>query len=81
MHEELIRQAAGSDRVYHDDTPGRIIALEKQIQKEKEQAHPGEKIRTGVFTTGIVAQKDGHSLALYFTGCYVPHYLTRAVLD
>lgn len=54
--EELLNQAAQADVLHHDDTGAKIL----------EKPQPGQ--RTGTFTTNIVARKDGHDIALFFTG-------------
>ncbi len=47
----------------------RVLALEKQIAEEIEACRSqGGKCRTGVFTTGIVAETEGRHIALFFTG-------------
>jgi hypothetical protein len=50
---------------YHDDTHIKVLSLLKENQA---QAAEGSEERTGIFTTGIVAEVDGHRLALFFTG-------------
>jgi transposase len=56
--EELIRQAAQGEVLHNDDTSMRVLRLARE---------PSDK-RTGVFTSGIVATKEGRKIALYFTG-------------
>jgi len=56
--EELIRQAAQGEVLHNDDTSMRVLRLPRE---------PSDK-RTGVFTSGIVATKEGRKIALYFTG-------------
>jgi transposase len=56
--EELIRQAAQSELMHHDDTGMRVLQLARP---------PGDE-RTGVFTTGVVSIGEGRRIALYFTG-------------
>ncbi len=56
--EELIRQAAQGEVLHNDDTNMRVLRLARE---------PSDK-RTGVFTSGIVATKEGRKIALYFTG-------------
>ncbi|MBV8068853.1 MAG: IS66 family transposase [Acidobacteriaceae bacterium] len=56
--EELIRQAAQGDVLHNDDTSMRILRLARE---------PSDK-RTGTFTSGIVATRQGQKIALYFTG-------------
>jgi len=51
---ELLRQAAGGNVLHNDDTPARILAVEKEIREQEAKAE-GKKRRTGVFTTGIVS--------------------------
>ncbi len=59
----------GGDIFHNDDTKGRVLALEKQIAAEIEACRQrGEECRTGVFTTGIVAESEGRHIALFFTG-------------
>jgi hypothetical protein len=41
----------------------RVQSLRKEIDQT-----PGKDVRKGIFTTGIVAQTQGHTIALYFTG-------------
>ena len=62
---ELIRQAAGGDVLYIDDTMARVLSLNEQIQQELAQ---GETDRTGVFTSGVVSTLEGRELAVFFTG-------------
>jgi transposase len=64
---ELLRQAAGGSVMHNDDTPARILAVEKDI-REQEAAAEGKKIRTGVFTTGIVSVHEDCRIALFFSG-------------
>lgn len=59
VHEELVEQAAQADVVHSDDTKARILDVERAPDDE----------RTGLFTTGIVAQlADEHKVALFFSG-------------
>ena len=64
---ELLRQAAGGSVMHNDDTPARILAVEKEIREQESKAD-GKKMRTGVFTTGIVSIKDDRRIALFFSG-------------
>lgn len=69
VFDEINRQAAQGEIFHNDDTKGRVLALEKQIAEEIEACRArGEECRTGVFTTGIVAQSEGRHIALFFTG-------------
>lgn len=68
LGEELIRQAAQGDVLHNDDTTARILTVEKEIRKRQAQETAGERIRTGVFTTGVVSVKEDRKIALFFTG-------------
>jgi transposase len=65
---ELLRQAAQADLFHNDDTVTKILAVEKQIMEEAEEDNTGGKRRTGVFTTGIVAQRSDVTIAVFFSG-------------
>lgn len=65
---ELVKQAATGSVLHNDDTTGRVLELEKDIRARKAEAKPGEKRRTGVFTTGVVSVTDAGRIALYTTG-------------
>ena len=56
--EELIRQAAQGDVFHNDDTGMRVLRLAREPSDE----------RTGVFTSGIVASRQGRMIPLFFTG-------------
>ena len=64
-HQELVRQAAQGEVVYHDDTSMRVLALAEEIHKE---IAAGTSERTGVFTSGIVSTQEQHRIALFYTG-------------
>jgi transposase len=61
-HEELKRQAAQGDVIHNDDTSMTILAHMKENRTKEE----GE--RYGTFTTGVVAEVEGHRVALFATG-------------
>lgn len=62
---ELIRQAAQGEVLYNDDTAATILALQRTPQAAEP---PQDTARTGTFTSGIVATRDGREIALFFTG-------------
>jgi len=62
---ELIRQAAQGNILYNDDTSMKILALLSENQRIKEAS---SKERTGIFTTGIVADCGEHKIAVFITG-------------
>jgi transposase len=65
---EWVKQAAAGSVLHNDDTKGRVLDLEKDIRARKAAEQPGEKIRTGVFTTGVVSIIEAGKIALYTTG-------------
>ena len=69
-HEKLIEEAAQGEVLYNDDTTATVLELGGQSQAEAEAAaSDAESVeRTGVFTSGIVSTRDGHRIALFFTG-------------
>jgi len=50
---------------YHDDTHMKVLSL---LQENATLTAEGSEERTGIFTTGILAEVDGHRIALFFTG-------------
>src|SRR5208282_4653838 len=74
-HEELIRQAAQGQVLHNDDTTVKILELMGQsrsgvlAQGEQGEAKGSDADqRTGLFTSGVVALRDGHRVALFFSG-------------
>ncbi len=70
---ELIRQAAQGDVLHNDDTTVKILELMgKRGGPEAEARADGDGAdadqRTGLFTSGVVALRDGHRVALFFSG-------------
>ena len=65
--DELCGQAAQGQVVYNDDTTMKVLALTAE-QRRAAAADEETDARTGVFTSGIVATRDGHHIALFFTG-------------
>jgi len=65
--DELLRHAAQGEVVYTDDTTMTVLALTAE-QRRAAAADEETDARTGVFTSGIVATRDGHRIALFFTG-------------
>ncbi len=66
-HEELQRQAAQASVLYNDDTTMKVLQLTK-AQRAAALADDAPTERTGIFTSGIVATKEGRQIALFFTG-------------
>lgn len=75
-HQELVRQAAQGDVVHNDDTTVKILELMEPQAKEQafaEAADDGnrpdsEPTRKGLFTSGVVATREGRRMALFFSG-------------
>jgi len=65
--EELKRQGAQGDILHNDDTGMKVLSAMAEIEKEVKEAC-GKKVRTGIFTTGIVSIGHGRKIALFFTG-------------
>ena len=66
--EELMRQAAQGEVFYNDDTTMQVLALTAAQRQAAAADDEDADARTGVFTSGIVVTRDGHSIALFFTG-------------
>jgi transposase len=62
--DELLTQAAQGEVLHNDDTGMRVLALRREIDETTKSAAD----RTGIFTSGIVATRDDHRIALFFTG-------------
>jgi transposase len=71
--EELIRQAAQGDILHNDDTTVKILELMRQrgqpeaVTGAEDEGNDFDE-RTGLFTSGVVALRDGHRVALFFSG-------------
>jgi transposase len=68
--DELIRQAAQGDVLHNDDTTVKILELMGQRGRPEVLAGAEDEVdgRTGLFTSGVVALRDGHRVALFFSG-------------
>jgi len=68
-HEGLLDEAAQGEVLYNDDTSMKILELTEESRREiLSAAGTGADERTGVFTSGIVATRQGRRMALFFTG-------------
>jgi len=70
--DELIRQAAQGEVLHNDDTTVKILELMGERARQKapadaEAAGDADK-RKGLYTSGVVALRDGHRVALFFSG-------------
>jgi transposase len=68
--DELIRQAAQGEVLHNDDTTVKILELmgERARQEAPAGAEDDAEERRGLFTSGVVALRDGHRVALFFSG-------------
>jgi transposase len=68
--DELIRQAAQGEVLHNDDTTVKILELmgERARQEALAGAADDADERRGLFTSGVVALRDGHRVALFFSG-------------
>jgi hypothetical protein len=69
--DELIRQAAQGEVLHNDDTTVKILELMNQNRPQLLAGSEGvadATERTGLFTSGVVALRDGRRLALFFSG-------------
>ncbi len=68
--DDLIRQAAQGEVLHNDDTTVKILELmgERARQEPPADAEGGADGRRGLYTSGVVALRDGHRVALFFSG-------------
>jgi transposase len=70
VFDELIRQAAQGEVLHNDDTTVKILELMGQRARQEALAgaeDDGDE-RRGLYTSGVVALRDGHQVALFFSG-------------
>ena len=63
MHQALITLAAQGHLIHNDDTTMRVQSLAKETGAATEG-----KARTGIFTTNLLSEVEGHRIALFMTG-------------
>ncbi len=67
VHEALAGLVAQAELFYNDDTPMTILSVVKDLKACRARGEKPE--RTGVFTSGIVAElSDGRQIVLFYTG-------------
>ena len=70
--EELIRQAAQGEVLHNDDTTVKILEVMRRSRPEALAGAEGQgndaDERSGLFTSGVVALRDGRRVALFFSG-------------
>lgn len=65
VFQELVRLAAQGEVLHNDDTSMEILALRAWLRDRPADEDDG---RTGIFTSGIVAQVGERKIGLFFTG-------------
>jgi transposase len=68
---ELIRQAARGEVLHNDDTTVKILELMGERARHEALADAegdGADERRGLYTSGVVALRDGYRIALFFSG-------------
>lgn len=70
VFDELVRQAAQGEVLHNDDTTVKILELmgERARAETLADAEDGGNGRRGLYTSGVVALRDGRRLALFFSG-------------
>jgi len=63
VQEALITLAAQGKVIHNDDTTMRVQSLVKEANSSAQGPE-----RTGIFTTGLLSQVEGHTIALFVTG-------------
>jgi hypothetical protein len=81
VYEALLQYAADGEIFFNDDTPVKILAVQKQIGEEQTRPAEERNSRTGVFTTGIVVQQGAQTLTLFFSGRRHAGENLQALLD
>jgi transposase len=70
--EELVRQAAQGEVLHNDDTTVKILELmgrgRQQALTDADEEEGDADGRSGLFTSGVVALRDGRRVALFFSG-------------
>jgi transposase len=67
-YQEMIRQAAQGEVLHNDDTSAKILTLMNRKRASEAKSPEDPKMRTGMFTSGIVSIREGREIALFFTG-------------
>jgi transposase len=62
----LERLAAQGEVIYQDDTPARLLSLIEENHQAQDAARA--RVRTGMYTTALIAQVGAQRICLYYTG-------------
>ncbi len=70
VFDELVRQAAQGEVLHNDDTTVKILELmgERARSETLADAEDSGSGRRGIYTSGVVALREGHRVALFFSG-------------
>jgi transposase len=70
VFDELIRQAAQGEVLHNDDTTVKILELmgERARSDALAEAEDGAEGRRGLYTSGVVALRDGRRVVVFFSG-------------
>jgi transposase len=74
VFDELLRQAAGGEVVFNDDTTVKILELmgqrarQRALEEGPAEGDAAKKPRKGLFTSGIVSTREGRRIALFLSG-------------
>ena len=68
VYEILMVDGAQGQVIHSDDTTMEILSRRRKDEDKYELDAARDRERKGIFTTGIVSKKDGHEIALFFTG-------------
>ncbi len=66
VFDAIIDEAAQGEVLHNDDTPMKILELMAENQRPESSEEPSA--RTGLFTSGVIAKRGEHLIALFFTG-------------
>jgi len=68
VFDELVRQAAQGEVLHNDDTTVKILEFMGERARSEALAEDGANERRGLYTSGVVALRDGHRIVLFFSG-------------
>src|SRR3954467_10461194 len=68
VFDELIRQAAQGEVLHNDDTTVKVLELMGERARQEALAGDDADGRRGLYTSGVVALRDDHRVALFFSG-------------
>jgi transposase len=66
VFDAILDEAAQGEVLHNDDTPMKILELMAENHRPESTEEPSQ--RTGLFTSGVIAKRGEHLMALFFTG-------------